>query len=324
MKILLTGASSFTGYWFASTLAGAGHTIVAPLTRAADAYEGVRRERVIRLNACAQIVENCPFGSETFTDLVRGGVDVLCHHGAQVAGYKSMDFDVGGALNNNTCNLQSILRIARLSGLKSVILTGSVFEPDEGSGTEPRRAFSPYGLSKALTAQVFRFWCETLSIPLAKFIIPNPFGPWEDERFCAYLLRCWTQGNPATINTPVYVRDNIHVSLLALAYRDLVSRTDNLPQFSRHAPSGYIESQASFAQRFSQEIGRRLDLAAELNLAQQADFLEPPVRVNTDFLDTKRLGWDETNAWDELAAYYRTKLRNAGQPCAHHLPTTRT
>jgi hypothetical protein len=36
----------------------------------------------------------------------------------------------------------------------AVVLAGSVFEPHEGAGTELRRAFSPYGLSKSLTASV--------------------------------------------------------------------------------------------------------------------------------------------------------------------------
>jgi nucleoside-diphosphate-sugar epimerase len=31
MKILFTGATSFTGYWFVKTLAAAGHQIVCPL-----------------------------------------------------------------------------------------------------------------------------------------------------------------------------------------------------------------------------------------------------------------------------------------------------
>lgn len=307
MRILLTGGSSFTGYWFASALSAAGHTVLAPLRSAVGAYEGLRRKRVDRLAGCAEIIENCPFGSERFIDRMRSGVDVLCHHAAQVANYKSLDFDVCEALGSNTCNVQTVLRTGCESGLKAVVITGSVFEPDEGAGTEPRRAFSPYGLSKALSAQVFRFWCEELSLPLAKFVIPNPFGPWEEERFCAYLLRCWRQGKPASVNTPAYVRDNIHVSLLAAAYADCVSGASDLPAFSRLAPSGYVESQGAFAQRFAREIGQRLGLHGELALAQQTHFPEPPVRINTDIPDIARLGWSEPAAWDELAEYYRAQ-----------------
>jgi hypothetical protein len=38
-----------------------------------------------------------------------------------------------------------------------IVLTGSVFEADEGLGESPLRAFSPYGLSKTVTGQIFPF-----------------------------------------------------------------------------------------------------------------------------------------------------------------------
>ena len=52
-RILLTGASSFTGLWIAEALAAAGYEVVAPLTRDADAYPGLRGERVARLAGSA-------------------------------------------------------------------------------------------------------------------------------------------------------------------------------------------------------------------------------------------------------------------------------
>ena len=47
MRVLLTGASSFTGAWFVHALAEAGHEVVAPL-RAAGGYDDpIRRRREI-------------------------------------------------------------------------------------------------------------------------------------------------------------------------------------------------------------------------------------------------------------------------------------
>jgi UDP-glucose 4-epimerase len=43
MRILLTGASSFTGYWFVRELAAAGHHVVAAF-RCDGLYGGVRPE----------------------------------------------------------------------------------------------------------------------------------------------------------------------------------------------------------------------------------------------------------------------------------------
>ena len=46
MRALLTGASSFSGYWFAAKLCAAGFEVVAPLRSAPETYDGVRSERV--------------------------------------------------------------------------------------------------------------------------------------------------------------------------------------------------------------------------------------------------------------------------------------
>ncbi len=82
MNILLTGVSSFTGYWFAKALAEAGHDVVAPLRGAPDRYEGRRAARVRGLGKI-RLVPDCPFGSETFLTLARAHrFDLLCHHAA--------------------------------------------------------------------------------------------------------------------------------------------------------------------------------------------------------------------------------------------------
>ncbi|HLY55262.1 MAG TPA: NAD(P)-dependent oxidoreductase [Stellaceae bacterium] len=307
MKILLTGASSFSGMWFAEKLAAGGAEVTAPLRAAADSYTGVRGERVRRLASVAEIVPECSFGGERFIDLIGGRCfDALCHHAAHVADYRSPDFDVVQALAQNTRNLRAVLEKMGDRGLKAVVATGSVFEQDEGAGNVPLRAFSPYGLSKGLTWQVVRHWCTVLGIPAAKFVIANPFGPFEEPRFGAYLVNTWRKGETAEVRTPRYLRDNIHVDLMALAYAGFVRETVESGTGRRFGPCGYIETQGSFAERVAAELGPRLRLECRVRLLTQTDFGEPLTRINTDVIDPSAYGWDEAAAWDAMAAYYRS------------------
>lgn len=304
MRVLFTGASSFTGTWFVRALRAAGHEVLA--TVGAGGAEGVRAARLELLRECGvHWLPGCRFGDDRFIAALGEGVDAVCHHGAEVTGYRSLDFDIHGAVRSNTLHARQVLLAAAEAGARAFIVTGSVFEPDEGLGETPLRAFSPYGLSKGLSWQVWRYWSEALDRPVHKFVIPNPFGPYEEPRFCAYLMQRWAAGETARVGTPAYVRDNIPVSLLAAAYADFVARCGTGTAAARRAPSGYIETQGDFAQRFAREIGSRLGIATPLELAVQTEFAEPLVRVNPERREAFPVAWDESRAWDETAAYYR-------------------
>ncbi|MGY8679166.1 NAD(P)-dependent oxidoreductase [Bradyrhizobium sp. UFLA05-153] len=304
MKILLTGGSSFTGLWFARRLNVNGHTVVAPLR--GSNYSDLRGRRVAELRRVAHVVEDCPFGSPRFLDLARSDSwDIWCQHAARTGqDYRSADFDVMAALSDNTSNLRAVLRAMLDGGMAAVLLTGSVFEQDEGAGNAPLRAFSPYGLSKGLTWQVYRFLSQTMNFNLGKFVIPNPIGPFEEPRFCNYLMQSWLRGEVPAVRTPLYVRDNIHVDLLAAAYAAFAERLPQCSGITRTNPSFYVESQGAFANRFAAEMASRLRIPCPITLLDQKEFGEPMIRINTDRVDEEVLGWNEKLAWDAEAEFY--------------------
>lgn len=308
MRILFTGASSFSGFWFVRELAGAGHEVTATFRRSPGEYEGEgpRALRVGLLPKYCRAIHGLAFGDEGFLALARQEAwDLLAHHAADVTDYKSPNFEVARALQNNTRDLARVLEALRAGGCRRVLLTGSVFEGDEGAGSEGLPHFSPYGLSKALTAQAFRFYCGRAGMSLGKFVIPNPFGPFEELRYTAYLMKSWLSGKTATCASPSYVRDNIHVSLLAKSYVRFAQELPPRPGFSRINPSGYAESQGAFTHRLAEEMRSRLKLPCAVELKAQTDFPEPRIRINTDPADGRLLGWDESAAWDDFARYYQ-------------------
>jgi nucleoside-diphosphate-sugar epimerase len=311
LRILLTGGSSFTGLWFARSLAAAGHTVVAPLKAMTRDYSGLRGDRVAALKRVAEVVEGCPFGSAAFLDLAsRGSWDLLCQHAARTGDYRNPDFDILEAVADNSHQVVDVLKRMLARGLSGVVLTGTVFEQDEGAGDAPLRAFSPYGLSKGLTWQYYRFLSQTMGFPLGKFVIPNPFGPFEEPRFCNYLVQTWFKGEVPAIRTPLYVRDNIHVDLLAASYAAFAGSVAAQKDVIKINPSFYVESQGAFANRFALEMAPRLGIPCPITLLQQSEFGEPMVRINTHRVDGAAFGWSEAAAWDAEAEFYRIGVRS--------------
>ena len=228
---------------------------------------------------------------------------------AEVGSYRSPDFDVMGALASNIRSAPAVLDRLQSKACRGVVLTGSLFEAGEGAGSDGVPAVSPYGLSKWLTSESFRYFVAQTSVPMGKFVIPNPFGPYEERRFTAYLMERWFKDETPTVRTPEYVRDNIHVSLLAKAYVRFSERlAGSGERFLKLNPSGYVEARRVPRTALARKVRARTGSGAKLDVAQQREFPEPRVRVNTDRLDSSELRWNERLAWDELTSYYSERL----------------
>ena len=320
MRILFTGSSSFTGFWFIRELVNRGHDVVAVFQRTADSYSGTRGLRVEQLKSLCTCIFASPLGSTSFFQLIdrHAQCDLFCHHAADVTNYKSIDFDFLAALDNNTKNLRSVLEHLQGRGCQTILLTGTVFEQDEGQGSDVNAVY-PYALSKGLTYQVFRYYAEKLRMRLGKYVIANPFGPYEELRFTSYLIQTWFKNQTPTVSGPSYVRDNIPVDLMARAYTAFAEQLyaehlhPNKPKDSDfvyphlHAffrPSFYAENQGDFAKRFAREMTNRLSMPCPLHLLKQTEFPEPRIRINRDALHPQDYDWLESAFWDQLAHYY--------------------
>lgn len=306
MKILFTGASSFTGYWFVKELYEAGHEVHTIFTQKdINSYKGLRKERVKLVSSCSTPVFDVRFGDKKFLNLLANkSFDVLCHHAAFVKDYKSDHFNLLNAVNQNNNNILEIFHILKDQST-SVILTGSYFEKNEGTFTK-NQEMSPYSLSKTITYQIFKKYAEIFKVNLGKFVISNPFGPYEDFRFTSYLFSTWKKNEIVLINTPNYIRDNIHVSLLAKAYSNFVEKLiRNTVLILKTSPSGYVESQKSFAERVAREVNKRTGLICRIKANKDHVMNEPFILSNTEHLDTNSLSWDEEDAWDNLVMFFQ-------------------
>lgn len=308
MRVLFTGASSFTGSWFVRALAAAGADIVAPIRQAPAEGDHDRAARLARIADCCRLVPGVAFGDPAFVDLIRdhGPFDLLCHHGAKAGDHRDQAQDPLAAAANSCRGLDRVLAVLQARGCRAVLLTGTVFEADAGRGPTPRRAIGPYGLAKTLNWQIFRYHAETRGLPLAKFVIANPIGPYEKPGLVRGLVRAWLAGQVPVIHRPQLVRDQLQVDGLAAAYAAFALDLARAPACRQVTPSQYAERLDRFAARLAAALAPRLGVACPFAGAEApAPVAEPAVRIGREPLASLVPGFDPEAAWDRHAAWLR-------------------
>lgn len=304
MRALLTGASSFTGTWIASALAAQGFAVTALHRRPLDAYPALARRRLLRLEGAVRLARAPSLdGAEALGLVEASRPDLLALHGAEVGDHRSPAFDVAGALARTTAGLGPLLDRFAARGGRAVLVTGSVFEADEGVGPPPLRAFNPYGLAKTLIWQSVRFEVERRGLTLGKLVIAHPIGAYDKPGLVGEVLAAWGRGEPARIRRPQLVRDFVAVDALAAAYAGLARRLLEEGRPQHLVPSLWPESVGAFVRRLAEAIGPRTGLACAVRLADPPEPSDEPLeRVGRDPLRALVPGWDEAGFWDALAA----------------------
>lgn len=306
-RVLVTGATSFTGCWLVQALAARGAEIIAPLNRGVGEGDQRRLDCLAKAEAYAKIVPDCPFGSSQFLDLLGscGPFDLVVLHGAEVGDFRSPAFNLMGAVCRGTLNCGTVFDHLASMGCRRVVVTGSVFEADEGSGTAPLNAIGNYGLAKTLSWQIFRHEAHLRQFALGKLTIPHPFGALERPGLIHHLMKSWLSGEAASLNHPHYVRDLIHVDLLAEIYARFALALPMSAGLYRRSPRGYRETLGAFAERLATEMRPRLGLSCEIDKTQPVRLGSEPVRRHgTDQTTGLEQTWNSANSWNKLAQFH--------------------
>lgn len=279
MRVLFTGASSFTGAWFVRALAEAGAEVVAPLRGGLDDGGAARQARLATVEGVASLHAHAALGSARLHDLAAAGqaFDLVCLHAAEVGDFRKPGYDPLAAAAAGTAGLGRLLDASRC---RAALVTGSVFEADEGIGDAPLPAVGGYGLAKTLAWQTARFEVERRGLTLGKLTIAHPFGPLEKDGLTRGLLEAWAKNAPARIQHPRLVRDLVPVRWLARAYLELARDLVILARPLRRTPSGFAEPLGAFATRMATALrpllGRRCAIDAASGPAPSD---EPAVRI---------------------------------------------
>ncbi len=307
----MTGASSFTGAWFASALLAAGHEVVALARRDPDAWEEARRRRLAFLAPGLRVLGPAPFGSRAFLHCLDsfGPFDLLALHGAEAGDHRSPRFDVAAAVAANTRNLDAVLERAAERGTRAVLVTGSLFEAEEGDGERPLRPFNPYGRAKTLTWRRIREAATARGLVVGKFTLGHPVGPGEKPGLVRTVLDAWQAGELPHIRHPHLVRDFQPVDRLARAYADFAARLPTMPAGTwTLCPSGWTGTLEELVERIAVAMRPRLARPCRFTVADPPEPTTEPVR-RTGLHPLRLLvpDWDEGFFFDRWAAAVRER-----------------
>ena len=247
----LTGASSFTGFHFATSLIESGFDVGISLSRSFDSYEGNYKHRIGELRPNVEIFEDSPFGSERFISSLENFMpDILSLHHAKVGNFRSPDFSSNEVIRVNTNNIEKIAESGLLDKVKATVLTRSVFEKDVGF-SDKLEDVGEYGKSKSGTYKIFEKYLRN-KIDLYSFGIANPFGVLEEKRLPNYLIQNWKAAKNPILMSPNRVRDNIPVNFLAKSYSNyLISILERVETRKEFTPSMQIQTNYEFARLIS-------------------------------------------------------------------------
>ena len=293
INVLLTGVTSFSGSHFAFELLKSGHNVVG-FTRNKNSWSKEQNHRISWIKK--QFPKFEILSSDETSKLKSAKISTICLHGANCENYQSLDFNVEVAIHEyfKVANL-----LLNTYPSANVFHTGTFSEPNESIGNLPRRSFNPYSTSKT---KIWKILNETTqNIKLAKYVMPNPFGPLESRRFTDYLIRSWALNQEALIKFPFYVRDYVPIDLLRKHYvRSLESFEKNDALVRRFYPSMYAETNEAFAYRYKIELELRTNLSPKLKSDLNSKHTEPMIRINSENCRLTVDSWNETKSWDSI------------------------
>ena len=299
-RVLFTGLSSFTGYWFTEKLAEKGYNVVACLSHNKSEYNSDQTERLKQANSSIRIEQNVSFGSESFLQLISDfKPEIFSFHHALVTGYKDPSFNVDNAISNNLNNYQEVIQRLTESGCKQIIMTRSIFEKGLGQ-TDAQSDIGPYGQSKRKTFEIFS-QAVPKDIKLRSFVICNPVGRYEGNNLTSYLIKCWIEGKPASLMQPKLVRDFVPIDLLSNSYAQFIEANEEMI-----IPSHLPVSNYEFARKIG-DITRKLKkIQTPIDTTNEKyDQTEAFVRTGIDKVDftnkdQEELFWEEfvNHIWD--------------------------
>jgi UDP-glucose 4-epimerase len=218
-RVIITGASSFTGVWISRAFNLAGWDVHSFCARAETAYQGLVAERVKLLRDFSTVHFEMQSESKEFLQKIENVMPhIFVYHHHYMTDYGSENYNLSLALKVGLTPLPEIMKSLKMIATSGIIFSSSYFE-----NFDPK--VSPYGESKRIIGKEIESLSSKLEIPFSKIIIPNPVGPLENEdRFIPQLLKAARNKEDFKLTAPTKKANHVPVSFLAEGYTLLAKR----------------------------------------------------------------------------------------------------
>jgi len=274
-NILFTGVSSFTGFNFVKKMSeNKNFNIFCVLTRNKKNYSFLQKKRIeiIKKKKNVHLLYNCKFGDENFIKLLKEKkFKILCFHHSYTKNYNDdFKFDFSKSLVNNLNNIENVF--------KEILKNSKVIISNTYSQSSLKnKAFSKYGISKNITYETFKNFCNLYKIEYKSIFINNPWGILEEKKLNYYLISCWLEKKEAIIKNPYYIRDNINIDILSSIYNKMILSNSSKKEYY---PSGYCCSNRVFCEALRQDFEKFFKIVTRVKYLTKQINDEPIVLTN--------------------------------------------
>ncbi len=250
MNVLLNGINSFTGIAFSKILLDAGHKIYALSSgqkKSLTSYQKYFLEQLEKEDNFIPIISDY-YDSNQKIIQINSNIDVFIIHGFNASNYKDQNINPFEMASNSLFWLSDFPKILKEKGCQLIAYTGTYFEN-----------FSPqfqtaYSLSKSMGwTYISNLFNE---FKLIKYLLPNPFGELESERFTHSLIKSLLTETEFFLKEPYLIRDNIPVNFLLDFYKENIELELNNDKINQLiiSPSYFKETNLEFAKRVINKV----------------------------------------------------------------------
>ena len=190
MKVLFTGSSSFTGYYFLKEINKNKIKTFAVFSREKKEYKKIFQKEI--LNSKMRYIVPCKkvnFGSKKYIDIIKKeNINVICFHHF-IVGNLNNKYDFNKNLKKLLQNIEEVIFQLSLNKNSSIIYTSSVYQKISSSRKYLNdKSRINYGYTKLILSQILKYMCKKYKIKFINFELQNPIGKFEKENSLPFYI----------------------------------------------------------------------------------------------------------------------------------------